>query len=308
MLDEAQRPIAVLVNAEQWASRSLDSILTPNGYTVVRAQQGAEALDHIRRTPPDVVLIDSALPDGRGIDLCRALREADEVALTIPILITGQEPPSREMRISVLRAGGWDYFAFPFDAEELLLKVRAYTRCKAAADSAREATMVDPVTGFYSARGLLRRAQELGADASRHSRAVACVTLAPDLEAAAGEASPASPDLIRDVGQVLGGTTRGSDVVGRMGQSEFVVLAPGTDSDGAVRLARRLSEAAEAIVSIPGGAPVRFRAGCYAVTNFRDAGVEPVELMVRATLALRRSQTQPETERIQLYGSESAPS
>ena len=49
------------------------------------------------------------------------------------------------------------------------------------------------------------------------------------------------------------------------------------------------------------GSPIRVRIGCYAVEDFRDASIEPVELLTRATLALRHSQAEP-GDGIYFYG------
>jgi diguanylate cyclase (GGDEF)-like protein len=305
MPDQAPRsPLAVIVSNHEWMARSLDSILVPNGYSVLRTFTGRQILDQVGHIYPDVVLIDAVLPDASGAEVCRRLRQSAAVHATTPIVITSHEPVPREVRLESLRAGAWDHVVFPLDAEELLLRLNVYLEAKASADFLRETGLVDPLTGCYSPRGLLRRAQELGADARRNARAIACITLAPDFEAA--QPQPGEPDsggskIVRELAHVLIEQTRDSDSVGRVGQSEFVVLAPETDVRGALRLAERLTEAAEHTVAAETGQPLLVRAGCYAVSNFRDAALDPVEMMTRATLALRHSQMGVAAPRIQIY-------
>jgi PleD family two-component response regulator len=302
-------PLAVIVSNHEWIARSLDSILAPNGYSVLRTFSGRQILDQIGRTYPDVLLIDAVLPDGSGADLCRRLHERAAVDATTPIVVTSQEAVSRETRLESLRSGAWEHVVFPLDAEELLLRLNVYLAAKTAADLLRETGLVDPLTGCYSPRGLLRRAQELGADAKRNSRAIACLTLAPDFELAQPQArdmNPATPDIVRGLGHLLVEQTRDSDSVGRIGPSEFVVLAPETDVRGALRLAERLTAAAQETVASEIGQPLLVRAGYYAVSNFRDVAIDPVEVMTRATLALRHSQMDVSAPKIQLFRADAA--
>jgi len=67
------------------------------------------------------------------------------------------------------------------------------------------------------------------------------------------------------------------------------VLAPGTDAEGARRLAERLASSVSAATIAPAGAPpaVRMRCGYEAVANVGYAPIEPVDLLVRAAAAVR---------------------
>src|SRR5207245_2444179 len=78
-------------------------------------------------------------------------------------------------------------------------------------------------------------------------------------------------------------------VIGRLGATEFAVLAPGTDAEGARRLAERLASSVSAATITPAGAPpaVRMRCGYEAVANVGYAPIEPVDLLVRAAAAVR---------------------
>ena len=312
MAQSASKPPLVLIaNHQEWSGRSLESILTPNGYAVLRAYTGRQALEQASSAHPDLFILDANLPDVAGIDLCRELRAARYVNDSTPILVTiADEPTTRYRRLEALRAGAWDFIGLPIDAEELLLKLGSYVRAKFDADAAREEGLLDQLTGLYNVRGLLRRARELGSDASRRQRPFACVVFAPDLPTGRGERKGSAAEdpasALDELAEVFRADSRGSDAVGRLGQSEFVVLAPDTDAEGALRLAERLSNAAERrtapmTAEKRGGIPLRLRAGCYAVPNFGDASIEPVEMLVRATKALRTAQTGGNGERIRFF-------
>lgn len=82
---------------------------------------------------------------------------------------------------------------------------------------------------------------------------------------------------------------RASDAIGRLGQSEYGVIAPATGPDAAVRMVRRLGGVIESSpIPIRGGEKtLRLRAGYCAVPDFAESSVDAVELLLRATTALR---------------------
>src|SRR5688500_20184051 len=72
---ELSPPLVLLASDQEWSTRSLESVLGPHGFASVRAYTGRQALELIRRTHPDVVIIDSGMPDIPGVDLCVQLRK-----------------------------------------------------------------------------------------------------------------------------------------------------------------------------------------------------------------------------------------
>lgn len=302
-------PLALIANSQEWTARSLASILGPVGYTVLRVVSGKQAVEYACSAQPDLILLDMGLPDSGGAEICRILRGEGRVTAVTPILITLQGPATREQRIAGLRAGAWEMVGLPVDAEELLLKLETFGRAKACADSVREMGLLDEETGFYNIRGLLRRAREMGAAAVRHHRALGCAVLALEGEPD-GDVSWLSAvsenERRSQVGRlvrIFRSTARASDVVGRLGPVEFVLLAPDTDAAGVLAMARRITRAA-ATVYLEGGsgiAPLRVRAGCYAVPDFAVAKLEPVELLVRATASLRGHRGADDSDAIRFF-------
>jgi DNA-binding response OmpR family regulator len=161
----ARPPLVLIANDQEWAARSLETLLGPNGYAVLRAYNGRQAVELARSAQPDVVIIDLRLPDTDGLDVCRTLR-ARMVAAT-PIVVTTSDPSSRAQQVAAFRAGAWDFLVQPLDGDLLLYKLETFVRAKHDADALREDGLLDPSTGLYNARGLARRAREIGADAMR---------------------------------------------------------------------------------------------------------------------------------------------
>lgn len=285
-------PLVLIASGDEWLARSLESMLTPNGIAVVKAMTGKQALEYTKSARPDAIFMESRLPDMAGVDLCRALRDDPILAAHTPILITTVAPASRKDRIEALRAGAWDYCDLLPDTEELLLRLGTYMRAKIAADQLRHASLQDDLTGLYNLRGLMRRLHEIGSEALRHARAMACIAFSADIPTdVAGRIGgiAATERLAHLVTQAC----RASDAIARLPSNEFVVLAPDTGPAGAQRLAERVLRAAQSSEqTMPATVPVprlNVRIGFYAVEDFAGAAIRPVDMLARATTALERS-------------------
>jgi diguanylate cyclase (GGDEF)-like protein len=288
---EAAPPLVLLANDQEWSARSLESVLGPHGFASVRAYTGREALELVRRTQPDVIIVDDSLPDIGGIDVCRQLRQDLEFSPSTPIVVTTAGPASRANRLEAHRAGAWEYLSLPVDADSLILKLLVFVRAKREIDRSREVGLLDASTGLYNVRGLARRAKEIGAEAARRHYPLACVAIAP-----ATLRVPARADgdflgrgLAEQLSNVCRRTARSSDAVGRLNGVQFAVVAPSTDDRGALRLVERLRESIESSSFSDGSAShrVQVHAGYCAVADFATSPVDAVEMLLRAEAALR---------------------
>jgi DNA-binding response OmpR family regulator len=289
--------LALLINDEEWTSRSLESMLRPEGYAVVRAYTGRQGYELASRLNADLVVVDLKLPDIDGVELCRRLRELPAVRATLPIVMVTSGPMGRAQRLEAYRAGIWDVIEPPFDPLELVARLQPYVRAKCEMDQAMERADIDAETGCYSVRGLIRRLTEVRADARRSSRPLACVVIGPSsTEAPEGVRSPswevASNELTRRLGIQLLELTRESDAVARTAETDFVILAPGTDREGAERLIARVLEGLEE----DGGVGGFLRAGVCAVSANDVDSPAADEFLRRATHALRDAQTRSSFE------------
>jgi DNA-binding response OmpR family regulator len=280
-------------------------VLSPHGYSVIRCRSARQTLEHIQTISPDALLIKADLPDMTGSELCRALRAHAHVGAMTPLFIASTAPMRRGQRLEALGSGAWDLISLPVDAEELLLRLGVYVRSKFEADRAREESLLDLASGLYSIHGLLRRVRELSLDAYRHHSPIACVVIGPEDEwvrPAAREVEAEPSRVAEQLVRLMNNVGRRSDAIGRLSQTEFVVVAPRTSSEGVLKMAQRLHEAAESFHKGEGGSQLRIRVGCYAVDDFHEAIIEPVEILVRATMALRRAQRDATAPPICFFG------
>jgi PleD family two-component response regulator len=284
--------VVLFASAHEWSFRAIETALAPSGYTIVRAHTGRDALERARTTSPDIIIIDVDLAEPDGLTVCQALRSSPRITRSTPILLVTPSPTPRQRRLHAIRAGVSECISLPIDSEEFALRLEALVAAKRDADVAREEGLVDNATGLYNARGLTRRALELGSHAYRRSTALACVVFAPEIAAGTG-ASLAT--VMERIAKAFGAVSRASDAAARLSASELAIVAPDTDGPGAVRLAERLALAVEQAGAdeAPPADRIRLRAGYAAVPNFREASLDPARLLEHATSALRSSAAHP---------------
>ena len=115
----------ILVAEDDRAVReSLVRALQLEGYTVVSARNGGEALEAVRQSQPDVILLDVSMPMVDGLTVCRVLRAEDN---HVPVLMLTARTETSD-RVAGLDAGADDYLAKPYDLDELLARLRALLR------------------------------------------------------------------------------------------------------------------------------------------------------------------------------------
>jgi DNA-binding response OmpR family regulator len=113
----ANRPRILIVEDETKLARAIALYLNPRGFDVRTAANGAEALERIAESRPDLIVADIMMPVMDGYTLCRRLR-ADPAACTIPFLFLTAKDDDLD-RIRGLKLGADDYLAKPCDLEKI---------------------------------------------------------------------------------------------------------------------------------------------------------------------------------------------
>lgn len=132
---ETDAPLTVLiVDDEELLVRSCSRILEVEGFRVLTATRGRDAIDLARRYRPDIILADLMLPDLDGLELLREARRNDPNVLVI--MITGFA--TVDSSIEAIKAGAYDYIPKPFTATQLQILIgRAASQVRLARDNER---------------------------------------------------------------------------------------------------------------------------------------------------------------------------
>ena len=114
----------------------LEARLTRQGYEVITARDGDEALVAARAQTPDLILLDVMMPGKDGIQVCRELKADQSLPFMPVILVTAKADP--DDIVAGLDAGGDEYITKPVDHAALVARVRSILRVKALHDTVRE--------------------------------------------------------------------------------------------------------------------------------------------------------------------------
>ncbi|NPV67726.1 MAG: response regulator [Anaerolineae bacterium] len=195
----------------------LTAYLDVQGYTVLTASQGEQALTLAARHDPDLVILDIHLPDIDGYEVCRRLRSHHPTQDTPIIFLT--EKRDRVDRLQGLELGVVDYITKPFDIQELRLRIRNTLRRAAQRPS------LNRVTGLPEGAVV---DEQLAALLPQRGWGVLCITLG-GLEdfrerygfVTADDALRAVSLMVRNAVQEGGAET---DFVGHLGPSDLVIV------------------------------------------------------------------------------------
>jgi DNA-binding response OmpR family regulator len=119
-----RRSTVLLVDDEESVQKLLTYPLEREGYTVVQARDGEEALERYRETTVDLVVLDLMLPRLDGLAVCRRLREERSAVPIIMLTARGDEGD----KVLGLELGADDYITKPFSIREFMSRVRALLR------------------------------------------------------------------------------------------------------------------------------------------------------------------------------------
>ena len=304
-VSQSRPPLALIVNDQEWWARSLESILAAKGYAVLRAYTGAEGLTTARSARPDLILVEMQLPDMEGVEVCGELHGDPSVGASVPLVLTASGAATRERRLAAYQCGAWEFVSEPLDADLLMLRLGNLLKARQEVERLRGESLLDDVTGLYNLRGLARRLREMGAEAQRRHESLACIAVAPDVEGGSSDTAVRVTSLrtAEQLGTLLRQAVRTSDAVGRLGQSEFAIVSVGTRQAGIVRLARRMQQLVDdaQLKSEQTSTILRVSAGYCAVDDFSASAVDPAEVLVRATTALREARTSRTSGEIRAY-------
>ena len=223
------------------------NLLEKEGFDVVVARDGVEALEKVRETNPDIVLLDVLMPRMNGLEACRIIKASLSKDGFLPIILVTVKSDI-ESKVQGLKLAD-DYLTRPFDAAELLARVDAMLRIKALQDSIRESkqeleelSVTDRVTGLNNHRYLQRRLRDEFKRAERYSDPLSCLVVDIDHFRDINERHERdfANHVLAETARILEDSVRDIDVTTRSGGDEFTMLLPNTHVTGSLAVAERV--------------------------------------------------------------------
>jgi len=206
----------------------LTRFLSREGYGVITARNGIEALEKVDRYRPDLVLLDVTMPEMDGFTTCRRLKDDEHTALIPITMLTGLD--DREHRTRGIEAGADDFLTKPFEHSILRARIRSQLRLKRLTDQLEHtenvifmlAQAVEAKDAYTE--GHLRRLRSYG-----EQLAAACGLAPSDVRAVR------YGGILHDIGKI--------------GISEAILLKPGPLDDDEIMQIRQHPEIGARIIS-----------------------------------------------------------
>ncbi|HEY6760116.1 MAG TPA: diguanylate cyclase [Baekduia sp.] len=238
--------------------RMLGDVLRANGYTVLDAADGAQALHMARTEDPSVLVMAREMEGLDGLAVLDALR-ADPHTLDLPVVFVTGHTDARDLALGLER-GAHDYVRKPVDPVELVARIRTALRLRALHEelARRNAELeqlarTDVLTGLANRRHADDVLRSTIASARRHRRSLCVVLVDVDNFKAVNDhhGHAAGDAVLREIAVRLTAGLREEDVAARWGGEEFLLLLP--DSPDATVVCERLRESiAERPVNVHG--------------------------------------------------------
>ena len=260
---------------------------------VLEAADGFEGLKLLMGQPVDVVLCDLELPKLDGDKLLR-MKDSSPGGTNIPFLyITASTDLDRKAKL--LLDGASDAISKPFHPPDLVARLKLHLKIKRLQDELvlKNATLerlstVDALTGLRSRRFVdeVLNVEFLRARRYRTPLSVIMADIDHFKKVNDNYGHQAGDAVLRAVGEMMRCIVRSTDVAGRYGGEEFIVIQPQSTSEGSAILAGRFRQAIEAArFEVPGHAPLQVTMS-LGISEYRRAHTSPDDLVADADRAL----------------------
>ena len=237
----------LIAHPDHFTLRAVEVALREQQHNARVANDGLDVIDQALDDHPDAIVLSPNLPGLNGLDVARALR-ALEPTQRIPILFLARDDNEAA---SVAHAGlpMVDWMTGPIDLARFveqssrLLDQHAQIPVGRVTDADRELSAIsDPLTGLYERHYMLHRLAYEGARTVRYKTPLSCVLFGVDrfegLATRVGQVL--ATGVLVGIANLFRRASRVSDVIGRAGADEFLVITPHTDEEGAQKFATRV--------------------------------------------------------------------
>jgi len=238
-----EQRLTVLVIEDHPDQRDLLAIvLQREGYRVITAANGVEALEKLQHETVQIALSDIMMPKMDGFELINRIRKDPSLKNLYVILITARIQEGD--RVRGLDLGADDYITKPFSFSELLARVRVGSRVVQYQQHLEHQTLVDSLTGLYNRRAFEKKILEEFERAKRYQHPLSMLILDIDNFKTINDTygHNGGDAALKKISETLKIKTRQSDFQSRYGGEEFVLILPETDQENAIQVAAKIQD------------------------------------------------------------------
>ncbi len=211
-----------------------------NGYEAIEAEDCASAKKFLLQLEIDVVLLDWNLPDGSGVDLIKEILESSRNGWIPIIMVTANTEPEKIRE--AIDAGATDFIRKPPEEIELIARVYSSLRIKNLQDKLLENSIKDALTGLYNRRYINERSIQEFSRCKRHENPFSLVIFDLDHFKNVNDTygHEVGDLVLRSIASIFQKSIRNSDILGRFGGEEFLILMPETKPENASKVLEKV--------------------------------------------------------------------
>jgi len=279
-MNKSVEQLKILVADDSAVYRKVvEQTLPPDQYSILFAKTGQSAIDLFKQHGPALVITDWVMPDLTGIEVCRQIRASAQNSYTYIIIITSAS--EKERVVEGLEAGADDYLAKPFHPKEMLARVGVgrrlvdlHQQIESQNRLLKELALTDALTGLPNRRAVEDWANGQLSAAVRHGYSFWVVIADLDNFKVVNDTygHDAGDTVLKEFARILKRSVRSSDICGRTGGEEFIIIFTHADEcNVGIIVARVLRQLREHDFSF-GSKPVQVTAS-FGIAGFQGKGV-----------------------------------
>jgi diguanylate cyclase (GGDEF)-like protein len=288
-MEKSAASYQVLVVDDSAVYRKLvEHALESQPFSLLFAKTGLEALTLFQQHSPSLVITDWMMPDFSGLQLCEHIRADAKRSYTYIIVVTAKS--EKDSVVKGLAAGADDYLTKPFDPEELLARVGVGSRTvelhreiAAKNQMLEEMAHTDSLTGLPNRRAIEEWAGRQLRGAARHGFSLWVVHADLDCFKKINDSygHDAGDTVLRKFGGLLQSHTRASDICGRMGGDEFLLVITHVESKQIQLTVERLRDQFASTEFAFAGGSARMTAS-FGISGFSGREAPEFSVLVKA--------------------------
>ncbi len=290
------RSTILIVDDEIVSRYTVEVLLESEGYQLIFAESGEEAITKAKQSAPDLMLLDVMMPGMNGFQVCQALRADPRLAELPIVMVTALD--DRESRLKGIEVGADDFMSKPFDRAELRARIRTITRLnryRRLVETEEHLAFLanyDPLTKLPNRSLFMERLQQAIIHSKRHHLSLAVLSLDLDgfkiiNESLGHEFGDA---MLCEIAQRIIQCLANGGTVARFSSDEFAILYECESINAVTSLLQQLLENIGSSMLIANH-EISVSA-CVGISLYPSDGEDGMMLFKNANVALSRAKAQ----------------
>lgn len=226
----------LIIDDSKFNIELLTDILKKEAYDVYSCENSLMAIEAVQDIVPDAILLDIVMPGIDGFEVCRLLKEKENVK-DIPVIMISSKTDSNDLK-KALDLGAFDYIKKPIDEIEVIARVKSSIRFKIQQDKLKERSMRDGLTELYNHTSLMELFKRELKRCEAKNKHISFVMIDIDFFKKVNDTYGhiCGDMVLKEISAILSGTVRKCDIVGRYGGEEFSIVFPDVDLNWVMQL------------------------------------------------------------------------